>query len=269
MYRPWYLEGIPEAQVTFLGDAKAVDEEYLREGEQKENLCGPFTAAYILRGMGFRYHNGNFVDQEYVAYLARARVSAGEGGLYKYPLAETLSPAELGTSAQGLKYAIETISEGSLRVVPVKTADMISGPMLKAEDLEALVEIFSRVREVQLIFNLNTRHLLDGEDLNRKVLSIDRDAELIRAGLKKREGVGHFVSCAGFVRRGKALFIIRETYRRYGVQMQPFEAVLQGLNRGDGREGGILVITTEELEEELVEELQGFDLSLWNNGSPF
>ncbi|MGC8936706.1 MAG: DUF6885 family protein [Candidatus Methanomethylicaceae archaeon] len=100
--------------VTFLGQANDVDEEYLKEGEQKENLCGPFAAAYILRTIGFRQHNRNFVDQEYVAYLAKTRVNIGEGRLYRYPLAETPSSAELGTSAQGLKYAIETISGGAL-----------------------------------------------------------------------------------------------------------------------------------------------------------
>ncbi|MEM4721855.1 MAG: hypothetical protein QXT73_07350 [Candidatus Methanomethylicaceae archaeon] len=267
MYRPWYLEGLTYDSVTFLGDAKAVDEEYLREGEQKENLCGPFAAAYILRGLGYRHHNGNFVDQEYVAYLARTRVNAGEKSLYKYPLFETSSPAELGTSAVGLKYAVETISEGGLVVIPVKTVDRSAGPLIDGDRLQELLKVFTE-ENAQLILNLNTKHLLEGQDLNRKLLSCDCDVDL-RNGLKKREGVGHFVSCAGFVRRVKTFFIIRETYKKFGVQLQPFDAILEGLKRGDGREGGILAIIKKEGKNSLIGRLQGFELSLWDNGSPF
>ncbi|MCX8181895.1 MAG: hypothetical protein N3D12_02125 [Candidatus Methanomethyliaceae archaeon] len=269
MYEPWYLEGISDLPITFLGDAKTVDLEYLKEGEQKENLCGPFAAAYILRALGFRQHGGNFVDQEYVAYLASTRVNMGEGRLYKYPLAETTSPAELGTSAAGMKHAIETISEGRLVALPVKTTDRSLGPLLDRERLEVLIRVFANIGDVQLIFNLNTKHLLEGPDLNRRLLALEGDINLSRLGLRRRDGVGHFVSCAGFVRAKKMFFIIRESYKKFGVQLQPFEAILEGLNRYDGREGGILAILPKGHEEALVEELQGFELSLWDNGSPF
>ncbi|MGC8936712.1 MAG: DUF6885 family protein [Candidatus Methanomethylicaceae archaeon] len=160
----------------------------------------------------------------------------------------------------------------SVKVVPVKTTDKTSGPMLDMGDLEALVEIFSRMKEVQLIFNLNTKYLLDGQDLNRKVLSSDSYADLIRLGLRKRESVGHFVSCAGFIRKiggGRTFFIIRDTYRRYGIQIQPFEAILQGINRVDGREGGILAIVPKKYEGALIGNLEGFKLVIWDNGTPF
>ena len=265
MYKPWYLEGTEGVAVRLFEGAEAVDREYLKEGEQKENLCGPFAAAYILRGLGFRDHGGNFVDQEYVAYLARTRIRTGERHLYRYSLIETSSPIELGTSALGLKLAIEMVSDGKLSAVPIKTSDRASGTALKGEDLERLVSYFADFDRVQLILNLNTKYMLFGPELNRKVIAQDLH------GLQRREPVGHFVSCAGFLYGKETYFVIRETYRRYGVQVQPFESILGGLNRNDGREGGILVILPREYEEKITKDLRekGFLPSLWDNGSPF
>jgi len=265
VYRPWYLEGADGFTVRLFERAEAVDAEYLKEGEQKENLCGPFAAAYILRGLGFRYHGGNFVDQEYVAYLARTRIRTGEGRLYKYSLIETSSPVELGTSALGLKRAIEAVSGGRLSVVPVKASDRASGAVLKGRDLKRLVNYFADFNKVQLVLNLNTKYMPFGPELNRKVITHDLQ------GLQRREPVGHFVSCAGFLYGNETYFVIRETYKRYGVQIQPFESILGGLNRDDGREGGILVIVPREYEEKIARDLkeEGFLLSIWDNGSPF
>jgi len=128
-----------------------------------------------------------------------------------------------------------------------------------------LVRVFSETGSLQLIFNLNTRYLLDGPDLNKRVIATNG----IDTKLKRRESLGHFVSCAGFVHGLSTFFIIRETYKRFGVQLQPFDSILRGLNRGDGREGGILAIAPKEYNETLVEKLQDFELTLWDNGSLF
>jgi len=56
----------------------SVHEEYLKELDQKENFCGAFTAAYILRGLGYRTCRNEIVDQDYVAYLARVNVDPSD-----------------------------------------------------------------------------------------------------------------------------------------------------------------------------------------------
>ena len=100
--------------------------------------------------------------------------------------------------------------------------------------MDRLVSYFADFNRVQLILNLNTKYMLFGPELNRKVIAQDLQ------GLQRREPAGHFVSCAGFLYGKETYFVIRETYRRYGVQVQPFESILGGLNRNDGREGGYL-----------------------------
>lgn len=287
-----------------LSNYMEVHAEYLEELDQKENLCGAFTAAYILRGLGFKEHGGERVDQDYVALFARVNVSPedlerlnrlrAEAEKLPRPEAEKLMkenreiwyrftdlpttrrPEELGASIEGVARAVEEISDGLLKAIPLKTYDKNSGALLTPERMKVLLDFMredARRLKAQLILNLNTKHLLDSEKisgLSERLLLGEDFPEILR------EPVGHFVSCGGLLDVGsegdvRSLMIIRETYSRYGAHLQPAENVRRALCREDGREGGILVIVPREFESEVRKALEplGLPMEFWDNGSPY
>ena len=276
-----------------------IHREYLVELDQKENFCGPFAAAIILRGLGFREHKGEKVDQDYLAVLARVNVSPSDlERLRKLrEKAESLPPEEaeklaeanreiwyrfqdfptttksqeLGASAEGVAHAILEASGNALAVVPIKTYDRRDGALLRGEGLKAFHSLLREVPrlQAQLILNLNTRHLLDSEKIPRlseKLLLGEPYPNILR------NPVGHFVSSGGLIEvDDRGLVVIRETYRIYGAHLQPLERVGEALCREDGREGGVLLIVPRRVEAEarrLVEGL-GLRVGLWDNGSPY
>jgi len=277
----------------------SVHEEYLKELDQKENFCGAFTAAYILRGLGYRTCRNEIVDQDYVAYLARVNVDTSDieklrilkreveslpkevaeelSGRYRSiwyrfnDLPTTQKPEELGASPEGIIYAIQEITMSRLKAIPVKTFSKSDGNLLSKERMDVLLNILKESEKygVQAILNLNTKYLLDSEKIPRlseKLLLRERFEEVFR------DSVGHYVGYAGLIEvDSEPLIIIRETYRRYGVHLQPADYVMKALLRGDGREGGIIVIMPSEVEGELKNLLlkNGFKVELWDNGSPY
>ena len=269
-----------------------IQKEYMVEGEQKENFCGAFSAAYILRGLGYRTHGGEAIDQDYLAWHARVNVSPDDlerlrelRRKYSKPVGDswriwyrfdslpiTTKPQELGASAEGVAHAVKIVSGGELEVVPVKAFDKSEGELLTQESMRSFLEFLREDAEslgAQLILNLNTSHLLDSEKipkLSEHLLLKEPIPQLYR------EPVGHFVSCGGLIEvDGSSLLIIRETYQRYGVHLQPAENVRKALCRGDGREGGILVVVPSKHLEKVEDDLKtrGLRISLWDNGSPF
>ncbi|MCS7126470.1 MAG: hypothetical protein NZ929_06145 [Aigarchaeota archaeon] len=273
--------------------------EYIKELDQKENFCGAFTASYILRGMGYRIHKKERVDQDYIAYLSRvnvdphdlakirrlkdeiAKLSKEEADeiieknrsiWYRFDdLPTTLKPQELGASPEGIIYAVHEVSMSNLRAIPVKTVSKIEGGLLTRDKMEVFLDLLKRSEEygAQFILNLNTKYLLDSEKivkLSEKLLLRESFQEVFR------ESVGHYVGCGGLIEvEGSFFIIIRETYRRYGVHIQPVEYVRRALIREDGREGGIIIIVPTEFEEDLRKILvnKGFRIEMWDNGSPF
>jgi len=302
------LDGMRERGIRLeaypLSSYAEIHAEYLRELDQKENFCGAFAAAYILRGLGFREHEGEKVDQDYVALLARVNVSPDDlerleklkaevrdlpeaeaeklmrenrGIWYRFTdLPTTRRPEELGASAEGVARAIEEISSGLLKPIPLKTCDKSAGALLTPERMRGLLGFIKRDArrfKAQLILNLNTAHLLDSEKiggLSERLLLGEKIPEVLR------EPVGHFVSCGGLLEvevggNVNDLLIIRETYSRYGAHLQPAENVRRALCRGDGREGGVLVIVPSEFEGEARKALGelGLPMEFWDNGSPY
>ena len=206
--------------------------------QQKENLCGPFCAGRIMN-----------VDQDLVARHAGSRPEAPE--------------SEAGTSPAGLMNAIESLSEGALKAVPVRgnwTADL----------LERFVEA-ATASDARLIANIRSGRLWGGH----------APAELLLAELNGEEvdgpnadwDVGHFVELAMLVRgpRG-SLVVVHDTYPTLGwrgFHMQPPRILAAALLRGDGREGGILAVVTADQSdaiEALVRGL-GLEVAAWDNGS--
>jgi hypothetical protein len=277
----------------------SIHEEYLKELDQKENFCGAFTAAYILRGLGYRTCRNEIVDQDYVAYLARVNVDPSDieklrvlkreieslpeeaarelCGKYRSiwyrfnDLPTTQKPEELGASPEGIIYAIQEVTMSKLKAIPVKTFSKTDGNLLSKDRMNVLLEILKESEKygVQAILNLNTKHLLDSEKIPRlseKLLLRERFEEVFR------DSVGHYVGYAGLIEvDSEPLIIIRETYRRYGVHLQPAEHVRKALIRGDGREGGIIIIVPFEVEGELKSILleNDFKIEIWDNGSPY
>lgn len=276
-----------------------IHREYLSELDQKESLCGAFAAAYILRGLGYRSHRGEVVDQDYVAYIARVNVDSRDleklkrlklevarlpreeaeeimrrnrDIWYKFDdLPTTLRPHELGASPEGVIHAIHEISMSELRAIPVKTVSKTEGELLTEDKMMILLDIIRRSGEydAQFILNLNMRHLLDSEKilrLSEKLLLGEEFQEIFR------ESVGHYIGCGGLIEVDDRCFLIlRETYRRYGVHLQPAEYVRRALLRGDGREGGVIIVVPANLEEKVRGMLldRRFRLEIWDNGSPF
>jgi len=276
-----------------------VHKEYVSELDQKESLCGAFAAAYILRGMGYRFHRGEVVDQDYVAYIARVNVDPRDlerlrklklevarlpreqaeeiirrnrDIWYRFDdLPTTLKPHELGASPEGVIHAIHEISMLGLGAIPVKTVSRAGDEFLTEEKMMNLLDIIRRSEEydAQFILNLNTRHLLDSEKIPRlseKLLLGEKFQEIFR------ESVGHYIGCGGLIEvDDKCFLILRETYRKYGVHLQPAEHVRKALLRGDGREGGVIIVVPASLEEKIRGILldRGFRLEIWDNGSPF
>ncbi len=104
-----------------------IHKEYSLMESQKEETCGVYALTYILRGLGYKRHNGVDIDEDYLSYLAKTRISLEEENLRKeilvkmlygeitarearekyykilrkYELPITSNPAELGTSAEG------------------------------------------------------------------------------------------------------------------------------------------------------------------------
>ncbi len=277
----------------------SIHEEYIKELDQKENFCGAFSASYILRGLGYKTYKSETIDQDYIAYLARVNVDPSDIEILKRlkkeisnlpreqaeelvrkyrniwyrfnDLPTTMKSQELGASPEGIIHAIHVVTMSKLRAIPVKTYSKTEGDLLTEEKMNAFLNILKRSEEygAQFILNLNTKHLLDSEKISR--LS---ERLLLRESFEEvfRESVGHYVGCAGLIQvDSESFLIIRETYRRYGAHLQPAKYVMNALLRRDGREGGIIIITPKDKEDELKRLLvnNGFRIELWDNGSPF
>jgi hypothetical protein len=210
--------------------------------QQKDYLCGPFHAARVLRDHGVSVVEGESLDQDLVALRAGTslpsdssdEVPPGATSLrdYRYELPR-LDREQAGTSARGLAAAIEELSDGRLRPVPLSgkwTADAVEG----ATGLGA-----------RLIANLRTGRLWGSRPPIEALLAA-LDGETVAEPSPADWDVGHFVELVGLVRgRGGSLVVVRDSYPSLGydgVHLQPPSAVAAALNRDDGREGGVLAV---------------------------
>ena len=240
-----------------------VEASVLSELQQKDNLCGAFQAARVLRELGFD------ADEDTVALRAgsvlpadpEGSVPAGETSRtdYRYDL-PTAPPAESGTAAEPLAAAIESLSGGALRAVPLRGS-------WTAERVEQLV-----VRAgARLLANVRTGPLWGTHPSVETVIEelASGDAE----GPPSDWDVGHFVELVSLARgKGGSLVLVHDSYPSFGWDarhLQPPRAVAAALQRDDGREGGVLaVLPTKDARriESLAAEL-GLDVATWDNGT--
>lgn len=246
-----------------------IAELHARELPQKDNLCGCFWAAIVLQAAGIEG-----VDQDSVALESGTSLPEGDPATfvppgeqsrqdYRVSLPTATESGASGTSAPGLAEAIERLAEGRLVVIPV------AGPW-SAESVADLVE--SVGGKATLLANLRTG-LLWGSRPNTDVL-----LTYVMGGHVEGPGpdwdAGHYVNLVTSLHAGaQSLVVVRDSYRSLGwngYHLQPPDALARALERGDGREGGVLCVCAPEDEKPLRAELEhlGFELRHWSNGSP-
>jgi hypothetical protein len=243
--------------------------------QQRDNLCGPFHAAQILRDAGVGEWEDEPLDQDSVALHAGTVLPAQEIGPqvppgapnlrdYRYELPR-VEPAQAGTAPAGLAAAMETMSDGLLRCVPLRGS-------WDGEIVERLVEGAASLR-ARLLANVRSGKLWGSRP----------DVDALLAALDGRAvpgppppadwDVGHFIELRSLVRgTGGALVVVRDSYPSLGWMghhLQPPIAVARALTRGDGHEGGVLVVLAPERVgeiERLASELS-LDTEMWDNGT--
>jgi hypothetical protein len=218
---------------------------------------------------------GAALDQDLVALRAGTvlpsridgpQVPPGASGFSDYrfelPLAD---PALSGTCAEGLAGAIELLSGGALKCVPMRggwSAAIVSQLVSAAQGIDA-----------RLIANIRTGRLWGTRP----------PVELVLAWLDGREAdvtapahewdVGHFVELLTVARgRGRALVVVRDSYPTLGWDghhLQPPDVVAAALLRGDGFGGGVLAVAPAARADDAIalgREL-GLDIGMWDNGT--
>jgi hypothetical protein len=241
--------------------------------QQKDNLCGPFWAARILNETGFKTWDGEPITEDLMALRAGTVLPEAHDGLdvppgasprasYRYQLAK--APVEQsGTAAGALAEAIEAASGGELRCVPVCGAwDAVRVERLVDEASGLGSRLLANVRTGRMWASRPPIEVLLAELDGRSVVEPEADWD-----------VGHFVELEMLIRGPKgSLVVVHDSYPSLGWQgrhMQPPRALAAALERGDGREGGVLVIVPKagvEAANALAAEI-GLDVRAWNNGT--
>ena len=279
------MGAVTSLRIELIGDPSVLEPWYDAAGSQKDNLCGAYWADIAVQA--FTSHR--FVDEEDAALVAGSVVPEGQtdprvsfpwqgvgpGGVivpswpYRLALPSSADGDALGTSADGVKRAIEDLSVGELAVLPVQHPRWTAG--LVVDLIDALANLDAK--KLLAIANIDTasfqtsRHSL--ADLLASVWAGRR--------LPSRPGdwsVGHFASLAGVI-HGPAdeLVIVRDTYRQMGSRgyhLQPPTDVAAALDRDGTSAGGILLVAPPADLERLRSAITPFELieHLWDNGSP-
>jgi hypothetical protein len=268
-----------ELSLTLLPADLRVAPVHREAGPQPDNLCGPYWVAVALRAAGCAE-----VTVEEAAVAAGTRVPAtgdprswlpiGErphGGSFP-GLRRVDDPALAGTSIQGMLEAVEVLSGGSCRSLPIRGH---AGRSLDGEALAGLIEMILAEPAWLVIplLNLRTGALWGARTPVADALGYLAGRDVVPA--PPEWDVGHFVNVAGILRSTRrALLVLRDTYPSLGAggtHLQPLEAVAAAVRRGDGREGGCLLVVRSEDAAEVEREMKGrgFDVGSWDNGTPY
>jgi hypothetical protein len=184
---------------------------------------------------------------------------------YRLELPMAADPDTSGTSAPALARAIERLSGGKLAVVPV------AGPWSGKRILD-LVEIVAEAAGGTIVLaNVDTGRLWGSRPDPAMVVAHLSGADVDPPPADWSEG--HFLNLLGTIRGpGGSLVLVRDTYASLGWgghHVQPPETLAVALERGDGREGGILCICPAHAHEAVRQGLTGsYELRYWGNGTP-
>src|SRR3954470_622055 len=126
--------------------------------QQKDNLCGPFHAARVLREAGIARWDDEELDQDLIALNSGTVLPEVEVGPQVPPGAVNLrnyrfelpraAPAEAGTSPAGLAQAIDEAAAGALRCVPLRGS-------WSAASVERLVDAAPELGGARLLANIH------------------------------------------------------------------------------------------------------------------
>lgn len=238
---------------------------------QMDYLCGCFWATLALRQHGFAQ-----VTQDDVGVRAGSSLSnapdpesfpPGEPGRrdYRHEL-PTLAPAISGTAPSGLVRAVPAISAGAVEAVPVR------GPFATDELRRLFEAVLELDRPVLVSLNVATRFFWGARPSPRTLVEYLVSGD-DAGGPPPDWDVGHLVGAFGLIDGPSGtLVLVGDTYRSLGANatyLQPIERVAASLRR-DGLEtsGGILVYAASADAAALRSSLAGFDLAVWDNGSP-
>lgn len=258
------------AEVSLLPGSERIAALQAEERQQKDNLCGCFWAALVLRAHGFAE-----VDQDDVALRAGSLLphpsddDVPPGATprldYRLPIPVVDDHAIAGTGEPGLARAIAELSRSALAAVPV------AGPWT-ADSVVALLGVAAEEAGTALVANVRTGGFWSSRTHVALLLAALLGEEV--EGPPPDWDVGHFVTLAGLLRGpGGSLVLVGDTYQELGFggyYLQPAAAVASALERGDGREGGVLCVCPAQAEERLRARLEsaGFELRHWDNGTP-
>jgi hypothetical protein len=241
--------------------------------QQKDNLCGPFWAARVLNESGFKKWDGEPITEDLVALRAGTLLPEAHEGSdvppgatkhvsYRYQL--PMAPVEQsGTSAGALARAIEAASGGGLCCVPLSGEWNVHRVERLVDEAAGLgSRLLANVRTGRMWASRPPVEVLLAELEGRSVVEPEADWD-----------VGHFVELEMLIRgpRG-SLVVVHDSYPSLGWQgrhLQPPHALVAALERGDGREGGVLVIVPKvgvEAARALAAEI-GLEVRFWNNGT--
>lgn len=251
---------------------------FAAERQQKDNLCGCFWATIALRAAGIESAGGEPVDQDLVALEAGSLLPEGDPAQfvprgetprndYRLDLPPADDPDESGTAAPPLAAAIESLSGGALAVLPV------AGPWNGASVVDLLRAVAEASPRTTLIANLDTGRLWGSHPAPALLLGYLAGSDV--SGPEPDWSVGHFVNLAALVSSAeRTLVLVRDTYPGLGWDghhLQPAEAIATALERGDGKEGGVLCVAPAAEADRLRGRLEalGLDLRHWDNGTPF
>jgi hypothetical protein len=191
-------------------------------------------------------------------------------------------PAEQsGTAADQLADAIEAAAGGALRCVPVRgawTAARVAGLVGRVQAAGGGSAAAAGAGAAspagaapRLLANLRTGQLWGTRPPAAALL-----AHLEGAAVEPPPAewdVGHFCELAALLRGpGGSLVVVRDSYPSLGWDahhLQPPDALSRALLRGDGREGGVLVVAPSGASdhiEAVVRDL-GLDVGTWDNGT--
>jgi hypothetical protein len=265
-----------ELEVVLLPGAERVAPAHRAAGQQPDNLCGPFWLSTLLRAFG-----AADASVERAALAAGTTVPASGDPASWVPLGArpraadgipTIDgPGASGTSIPGMLAAAEELSAGGRGFVPLR--GFRGGPHT-AEGLAALVDVLVGRPgwEAVPVANVRTGALWGTHPDPADVL-----AHVTGAWVEPPQAewdVGHFCAIAGVVRGPSgALAIVRDSYPHLGWgghHLQPLDALAAALRRDDGREGGVLLFVAAGDHDAVEREMKeiGFDIGVWDNGTP-
>jgi hypothetical protein len=263
-------------ELTLLPGARRLLALHAQELPQRDDLCGAFCGALALGAAGVGERTGAILDQDAVAVAAGSVISPvrdagtlphGESGRrdYRLPIPEIEDSDLSGTTAAGVRDAIDELSGGELTAMPY------AGPWNSAT-LAGLFELSAALaRPSSLIANFATHHLWGAGASADQLLGYLLDGE--QDGPPPDWRVGHF-ACVFARALGPcgALYAIADTYPSLGnrgVHMQPQERLAAALERADMPAGGMLAVVSVEDAKTVragAAEL-GLDEQIWDNGT--